>query len=247
VCWCREGAGHPPTKHTIQAHPGGVGGGARRAPPGPPPPPPHPRPGGVVCRLLLRGLLSPGRFARRQHHAHVATFLERLGLDHGEPVEVLEEAFEQCPPPLRMGLLAAAEHDRDLHLVLVAQEAHDVALLRLVVVVGDLRPQLDLAHVDLLLVLAGGLLLLLLLVLVLRVVEQAGDRGFRVGRHLDQVEVRLLGSLQRLGRLDDAELLAVGADQTHLGDADPLVDPSRVALWWAPIEPARDRHYLGLR
>ena len=51
-----------------------------------------------------------------------------------------------------------------------------MALLGLVVVRRDLRPQLDLADVDLLLVLAGCLLLLLLLVFVLRVVEQAGDR-----------------------------------------------------------------------
>ena len=74
-----------------------------------------------------------------------------------------------------------------------------MTLLGFVVVVGDLRPQLDLADVDLLLVLAGGLLLLLLLVLVLRVVEQAGDRWFGVGSHLDQVEVGLLGAFQRLG------------------------------------------------
>ena len=39
------------------------------------------------------------------------------------------------------------------------------------------------------------------------------------------------------------ELLAVGPDQAHLGYPDPLVDPCRVALWRAPIEPTRDRHY----
>src|SRR5690349_21934930 len=125
----------------------------------------------------------------------------------------------------------------------MAQEALDVALLGFVVVVGDLRPQLDLAHVDLLLVLARRLLLLLLLVLVLRVVEQAGDRRFGAGGDLDQVQVGLLGAFQRLAGVDDPQLLAVGADQAHLRDTDPLVDPRRVALWWAPIEPARDRHY----
>src|SRR6185295_19860329 len=77
----------------------------------------------------------------------------------------------------------------------------------------------------------------------LRVVEQAGHRRFRVGRHLDQVEVRLLGAFHRLSDLDDPELLAVGADQAHFRHADALVDPGRVALWWAPIEPARNRHY----
>ena len=66
--------------------------------------------------------------------------------------------------------------------------------------------------------------------------------GFELGRDLDQVEVGVLGALQRVGDLDDPELLAVGADQAHLRHADPLVDPRRVALWWAPIEPTRDRH-----
>ena len=40
-------------------------------------------------------------------------------LDHGELAEVLEEALQQRPAPLGMGLLAAAEHDRHLDLVLV--------------------------------------------------------------------------------------------------------------------------------
>ena len=182
-------------------------------------------------------------FARRQHHAHVAPFLQRLGLDHGEPVEVLEEPLQQRPAALGVGLLAAAEHDRDLDLVVLAQEALDVALLGLVVVVGDLRPQLDLADVDLRLVLAGRLLLLLLLVLVLRVVEQAGDRRLRVrARPRPGRGRRSWARLQRFGGLDDAELLAVGADQAHFGHADALVDPRRVALGRTPIEPARNRH-----
>ena len=71
--------------------------------------------------------------------------------------EVSEEPVEQRPAAFGVRLLAAAEHDRDLDLVLLVEEALDVALLGLVVVVGDLRPQLDLADVDLLLVLAGCL------------------------------------------------------------------------------------------
>jgi hypothetical protein len=104
---------------------------------------------------------------------HVAALLLWRLLDRGEVAEVLVEAVEQRPAALGVGLFAAAEHDRHLDLVLLVEEALDVTLLRLVVVVGDLRAQLDLADVDLLLVLARLLGLLLLLVLVLRVVEQA--------------------------------------------------------------------------
>src|SRR4051794_653078 len=85
----------------------------------------------------------------------------------------------------------------DLDLVLVAQEALHVALLGVVVRLGDLRAELDLADRDLLLVLARLLLLLGLLVLVLRVVEHAADGGSRLGRDLDEVEVLALRVAQR--------------------------------------------------
>ena len=92
-----------------------------------------------------------------------------------------------------------------------------MAALGLVVVLGDLGPQLDLADVHLLLVLAGGLRLLLLLVLVLRVVEDAGDRRLRVRSDLDQVEVPLAGALQRVLGGDDPDLLPALVDQADLG------------------------------
>jgi hypothetical protein len=141
-----------------------------------------------------------------------------------------------------VGLFTAAEHDRHLDLVLLVEEALDVTLLRLVVVVGDLRAQLDLADVDLLLVLARLLGLLLLLVLVLRVVEQAAYGRPRVRRDLDEVEVGLAGDPPRLVGVDDADLLAVGADQAHLRNADALVDAGRIPVGGTPIEASRDRH-----
>ena len=104
-----------------------------------------------------------------------------------------------------------------LTLSLPEQEALDVALLGVVVVLGDLRAELDLADRDLLLVLAGGLLLLRLLVLVLGVVEHAADRRARLGGDLDQVEVALLRVGERVGGLDDPDLLAVLADSRTSG------------------------------
>ena len=84
-----------------------------------------------------------------------------------------------------------------------------MALLRVVVVLRDLRAELDLADRDLLLVLARRLLLLRLLVLVLRVVQDAADRRARLGSDLDEVEIALLRVAQRLGRVHDTDLLAV--------------------------------------
>ena len=155
--------------------------------------------------------------------------------------EVLREAVEDHLAALGVGHLAAAEHDRDLDLVAPAQEALDVAALGLVVVLGDLRPELDLADVDLLLVLSRRLRLLLLLVLVLRVVEQPGHRRTGVGGHLDQVEVALRRQGERLLGGDDAHLVSLLVDEPHLRHTDPLVDPRRVTLRRRPVE-ARVRH-----
>ena len=177
-----------------------------------------------------------------KHHDHVSTVEKRLLLDRAELFHVLGEPYEEVSTALRVERLAPPEHDRDLDLGSLAEKAHDVPLLGLVVVYADLRSELDLLDVDLLLVLPGLLGALVLLVPVLRVVHHPayGRTGLR--RHLDQVEVLVLGALQRLVGGDDPHLLAVGADQAHLRHPDPLVDPSRVALGGSPVEPARDRH-----
>jgi hypothetical protein len=87
-----------------------------------------------------------------------------------------------------------------------------------------------------------GLCLLLLLVLVLRVVEHAHHGRARLGGHLDQVEVALLGIAKRLLGVDNPDLVAVLSHQANLRNTDALVDPSLVPLRHAPIELARDRH-----
>ena len=173
---------------------------------------------------------------------HVAALLKWVLLDHAEPVQVFEETLEEVPATLGVGLLAAAEHDRDLHLVALLEEALDVALLRHIVVVGDLRAQFDLAYVDLLLVLASLLCLLLLLVLVLRVIEEARDGRTGLGSDLDQVEITLLSHLERLLRLDDPDLLAVLVDEADLADTDALVDARLVPLGHPAVKTSRDRH-----
>ena len=158
---------------------------------------------GGLARVSLAGEHG---FGGRHHHRHVAPFLHRALLDDAELGELLGEPVEDRGAALGVGDLAAAEHDRDLDLVLVAQEALDVVLLGVVVVLGDLRAELDLAHGDLLLVLARLLDLLGLLVLVLGVVEHAAHRRARLGSDLDEVEVALLGEDERVGCLQHADL-----------------------------------------
>src|SRR6185503_8696538 len=133
-----------------------------------------------------------------------------------------------------MQVLAPSEHDRDLDLRALVEKAHDMALLRLVVVNTDLRPELDLLDVDLGLVLPCELGLLLLLVPVLAVVHHPRDRriGLRGDFHeVEALRVRILARF--LGRLDP-DLLTILAHQAHLGNANVLVDPV-LRLRYAPV------------
>jgi hypothetical protein len=63
-----------------------------------------------------------------------------------------------------------------------------------------------------------------LLVLELAVVHEAADGRPLHRGDLDEVEVGLLGKLERVFDADDADLLAGGADETDLGNTDPVVD-----------------------
>ena len=181
-------------------------------------------------------------FDGAEHHRHVAPVLKRRLLDDGDLGELLGQTVEQRRPALGVRDLAAAEHDRHLDPVLAEQEPLDVALLGVVVVLRDLGSELDLADRDLLLVLARGLLLLGLLVLVLGVVEHAAHGRTRIGCDLDQIEIALLGVGERLGGLDDADLLSVLAHEPNFGHADAVVDPSLVPIGRAPVKSARYRH-----
>src|SRR4029450_1218526 len=97
-----------------------------------------------------------------------------------------------------MSRLAPPEHDRDLDLRPLVQEADDVALLRLVVVVPDLWPELDLLDVDRNLVLPSELGLLLLLAAVLAVVHDPRDGRIGLSRDLDEVEILFVRVVERL-------------------------------------------------
>jgi hypothetical protein len=164
------------------------------------------------------------RANRCQHHDHVAAVLLRGELHVAGLGHVLGHPLQQPVPQLGPGLLTTTEHDRDLHLVPGLEEALDVALLGLVVVVVDLRPELLLLDLDVGLVPPSLARLHRRLVLELAVVHELDDRRPGVGGHLDQVQVGLLGQPEGVLDADDAHLLAVGSDQPDLGNADAVVD-----------------------
>src|SRR5690606_1115493 len=141
---------------------------------------------------------------------------------------------------LRVRDLAPAEEDHRLHLVAIGQEALDVALLELIVVLVDLRAELDFLDLAGLLVLPRLALALLFRVLVLPVIGDPahGRRGCR--GHLDEVEALLPRQGDRLRRRHDAELRAGFVDDPHLTNTDSIVDPD-------PVVPSGTTHARVVR
>src|SRR3989338_10441498 len=159
---------------------------------------------------------------------HLVTFQPWHCLGDGQLAELVDQPLQNPPADVGMRHLAPAEEDRGLHFVPVFEEALDVLLLELVVVLVDLRSELDLFDQDDLLVLPGLPRPLLLLVLIFAEIHDAADGWSRRGRDFDQVESLLLRKSQRLWRRHDAELLAAVVDDTGFPNPNSLVDPHAV-------------------
>jgi hypothetical protein len=135
-----------------------------------------------------------------------------------------------------MGQLAAAEEDCRLDLVAVREEALDVLLLEIVIVLVDLRAEFDLLDLDHPLMLLGFARPLLLLVLVLAEIHDPADRRHRRRRDLDEVEPLLLGDGNSLRRRHDPELLPGLIDDANFTDPNTLVGADAVVTTGRTIE-----------
>ncbi len=161
---------------------------------------------------------------RGHHHGHVPAILLRLGLDIAEVRDIRRQPLQQSDTELGSGLLPPAEHDRNLDLVASLEEPHHVTLLGLVVMRIDLRSELHFLDDRLDLVLPSLTTLLVGLVLELSIVHELAYRRTRCRSDLDQIEIGFLRKPHRLGDGDDADLLAFGPNQAHLGHPDPVID-----------------------
>jgi len=122
-----------------------------------------------------------------------------------------------------VGILTAAELEYHLQLVTLLDELLRVTELGLVVVCSDLNTELDL--LDLGRAVLALLFLLGQFVLVLAKVGDTADGGIGRRGDLDQVEPVGFGAAYRLVGLEDAELLAGGADDdADFAGANAVVD-----------------------
>src|SRR5437868_14464039 len=79
-----------------------------------------------LCVFCLGIVFVYSRILRRpEQHDHVPSVEERRGFDLPDLLDVLRESHQEVPAAFRMGVLAPAEHDRDLDLPSLLQEPLD--------------------------------------------------------------------------------------------------------------------------
>src|SRR6186713_91580 len=175
---------------------------------------------GAVAAIRLGPRRALAARALAQDDVHLVAFLSRRRFGQCDFGQFPQQPLENAPPDLRVRHLATAEEDRRLDLVTFTQEALDVLLLELVVVLIDFRSELDLLDLDHFLMLLGLARSFLLLVLILPEVHDPAHRRHCGRRDLDEVEPFLTRDDERLRWRHDSELLTGFVDHPDLTNPD---------------------------
>lgn len=160
----------------------------------------------------------------RYDHEHVAPVNPGLGFNHGDIGQFGGEAVDNRTAEIHVSYFATAENQRNFGLVALLKETPDVLDLEHQVMIIGLGTELDLLDLHMNLLFAGLLLFLALLVLELSIIHDPADWRNSCRRHLDQVELLLLGKLHGLRYGDDTQRLTIGTDDPDLGSPDGIVD-----------------------
>ena len=132
--------------------------------------------------------------------------------------------------------LPSPEHHRELHLVALPEKHPRVSHLEIKVVYADARPELDLLHVNHMLLFLGRLGCLVLLVSVLPVIHDL-DHG-RAGRrgNLYEIQPPLNSFFQRIFHRHHTKLITPVGNHPHGADTNLAVHTcTGFALWCLPI------------
>jgi hypothetical protein len=181
---------------------------------------------------------------RRQQQRHRAPLHLGPQLDVRHVLALLHQPAELLLRHLGVRDLAAAEANREFHLVARLDEPPRSPALEREIVIVRLGAELDLLDVDDGLLPARLARLLRRLVLVLAEIEDLADGRGGLRIDLDQIQRLLLGHRERLVRRHDAEHRAVRADDAHLGHAYAVVDADlRSALVLSRINAGSSRSH----
>ncbi len=124
-----------------------------------------------------------------------------------------------------MNDLSSSEDDRNFDLVTIPEEAKDMFLLKLIIVLIGLRSEFDLFDLDMLLLLLRLMLFFLLLVHILAMVHDLAYRRLRCRRDLYEVKSPFISNSERLRDRHDPKLGSSFINDPDLPGPDLVVNP----------------------
>jgi len=119
--------------------------------------------------------------------------------------------------------LSATEEETHLDLVFLLKEAYGLLKFDLVIVIVDIRLYADLFDMYLMLMFLGLALFLLLVILKLAEIYDATDWRACLRSYLNQIQFVLIGCFYCFLDSNYPQLIAFGANQSHLWYAYPIV------------------------
>jgi hypothetical protein len=145
-------------------------------------------------------------------------------LNDRDVAQIFGHTFEHLYADVWMENLSAAEAEGELDLVTSQQELSGLFGLRVDVVVVCLGFETDFLQLYLLLVLAGFTLFFGLFIPKFAVVHDPTHWWDSIWRDFDQVESAVLGHLNSITDLDDADLVALFVNQSHFARTYAVIE-----------------------
>ena len=156
---------------------------------------------------------------------HVAAFHLGLLLNDRNILQIIRETLEDGKTNFGVSHLTTTEHDGDLHLATIFEEAHNMLLLGGVVANIDFGTELHFLDFDAALILAGLLGFDGLLVFELAIIHNAADRRLGIGGDFHLIKDGGISDALSFGLHIDAHLLSIIANQAAFACRDLLINP----------------------
>lgn len=168
------------------------------------------------------------RLAGRQNHCHLTAFHGRHLFNLCLFIHVAFYPQQNIKTQLLVGHFTPPEPQRDFDLVAFVDELVHRPHFHVVVMLFDIRSELDFLDLDDLLFFPRFVLTLLRFILVFAVIENLADRRRGIGRNLDQVEFSRNRAVKRVLYAYDTDIVAGMIDETDFLDVDLLVNARAV-------------------
>ena len=151
-----------------------------------------------------------------KHHHHLTAFHLGELLNHRMLLQVGFHTFQKCEPNFLVGDFTAPETQGNLGLVALLQETDQATQLDLVIALVRAWPEFNFLDLNLFLFETSFMLALAFGIFEFAVIHQATHWRLRLGRNLNQINIRFFRFGKSLIETHDTQRLAINPHQPNL-------------------------------